>query len=1562
MSNPGGGKIRPRRTHTTKKPYSRPKPSGGLFGRVKSTLSHLTPSWLAHMWNPASDEDKEDVEEPGEENQRQTRRRVSFESGSSEISRTQENSSELPSQSSGLGPSFKSPPQVPFFRYEPLTSSTPIEGEQVEDDNVAGKAEKEDSNSDESISTSGCSSLVPHVGKIDYKDKERVDQKMASERKSKKDRENREQKRGLWSDFGTSSGRVSSIGQAQQPGRSSTKPSFNASYFGSPLYSSDAVTPPITPGGSSFYPGRTSFGGASTQRSAKRRRTSPYEIYQPVKRQMRPKPVNSTADDYGETSVTAKRILDTLERMSTPLSDARRIPVVPSSSPLSFTPFGKGASRNKSHGGSFLTLRTDLTMKTAPPVFGLRTPLLARISKNRQPPAQTVSKPKQTQEEAKVPVSTTSVTASTEPSKSTFSGFGSTGVTTITSTPLSSLSAAAEPSTKESSLSKSGGKMKTKSRTNLHYSVGKDEEDEVEPDLPQHIPLPLADTKPLPKFDLSVPAPSVTKTTSSSTSKQSQWTTSTPAVTAPTSEASFKFAPSASPEISFKFASPIAKESVDRVPSDLQDTAQPTFQFSVPKPVSQDESKSPNVNFKVQEETPFKVKKLPEKAQTSNTEEENTSIGGGLKPAKELKSGSCLEVFGIKSSSSVKSKEQSSLSSGSKDSPVTVNDDNASTKQTTGKSIWDKTPASGSWECPVCMIYNTNDKNNCAACGENKPGHKEETQTPILSSIFGAKPSPGSWECPTCMIMNSSDVSKCPCCETVKPGSQPESSAAPIAFGASKPLSLAERFKPPSGSWECPTCCIQNKSDVKNCVACGKTKPGESQNESAPKFKFGTASDSSTKANSTFKFGGSASESTTKSTFKFGDSSDTTTTTTANFKFGAQNSVPSSEKVGASSEVTGSIFSKQKTDMWVCDTCWVQNKASDKKCVACQTPVPGTQATLDSPPKSTFTFGASETSSTSPATGTAPSGFTFGGMSTFPTSELSTKPLSQANNTPANVSVVDGKTDSSVPSITLGTGLAAAKDSTPQITFETKPAEQSKDLESVKPSLGGLVSKSESSNNNSNVSLASNVIFAPKTDSTSVSSSFAFGQVKTTDSAPSATGFTFGQKTETAVSAKVLPTPKESKAETSGFSFGGTAAPFQFGAAASEGRDKTTSIQSSVVANGNSKTEAAKPAAPVYPFTGNTSETTAKPSSGTGFTANTDIKPEETKGKGGFAFNTGGSTTNQATPTAAAPGTGGFAFAATSKGTGGTSTDAGSSGLFSGAAAATPVFNFTGGASTTKPSTTATPQSTTVPPFQFSAGTSSQPPAPTGSSTASQGLTGSSGIFGQSGTAGFGAAQQNSFGGFQFSTSAATTTTASSTPAFGSGTAPAFGSGMSGTSAFGATSSFGSQTTSANTGTAAAAAAPAFGSISAGTPAAAAAPAAPAFGSAAPAFGTNPAASTQQTAGASGFSFGTNPSGSFSSGSSVFQFSAGKDSAPAPQAGTTPTPTQSVGFSAPQPAGGFNAAPSTGAPPAYNFTASTPTPNTFNFSGNQTTTPSNPFSASGSVAGRKIKRPIRRIK
>lgn len=149
-------------------------------------------------------------------------------------------------------------------------------------------------------------------------------------------------------------------------------------------------------------------------------------------------------------------------------------------------------------------------------------------------------------------------------------------------------------------------------------------------------------------------------------------------------------------------------------------------------------------------------------------------------------------------------------------------------------------PAAALWECNVCLIRNAADKLKCAACEAAKPGVETVKNDGAAKTApsFGDqfKPPSSTWECPTCLIRNKDDVEKCVACETVKPGLK---SAAPSGFG------FGDAFKKKGNEWECSVCMIRNNEDKTVCQACETPKPGAKVDEKPAKtvdvatFNFG---------------------------------------------------------------------------------------------------------------------------------------------------------------------------------------------------------------------------------------------------------------------------------------------------------------------------------------------------------------------------------------------------------------------------------------------------------------------------------------------------------------------------------------------------------------------------------------------------------------------------------------------------------------------------------------------------------------------------------------------------
>ena len=160
-------------------------------------------------------------------------------------------------------------------------------------------------------------------------------------------------------------------------------------------------------------------------------------------------------------------------------------------------------------------------------------------------------------------------------------------------------------------------------------------------------------------------------------------------------------------------------------------------------------------------------------------------------------------------------------------------------------------PVAGSWECTSCMVNNKATATKCVACETAKPSVGKtgsDKQEIDLKAKFAAPKD--SWECATCMVRNKNELSKCAACETIRPGISPNDNlklkyAADLNCvesqtskpGSSSNDSLKLKFAAPSGSWECPSCMIQNKSGDLKCVACQTGKPGAESSGELANFK-----------------------------------------------------------------------------------------------------------------------------------------------------------------------------------------------------------------------------------------------------------------------------------------------------------------------------------------------------------------------------------------------------------------------------------------------------------------------------------------------------------------------------------------------------------------------------------------------------------------------------------------------------------------------------------------------------------------------------------------------------
>ncbi|XP_033738454.1 nuclear pore complex protein Nup153-like isoform X2 [Pecten maximus] len=610
---------------------------------------------------------------------------------------------------------------------------------------------------------------------------------------------------------------------------SQNKPGFDISLFGAPLHSNSLLGDSSHE--SSFYPGKTTYGGASAQRKTRLNVTGPYQMSFPVRQKMKVKPLNTSRS--AATSSTAQKILETLEKMSTPLSEAKKIPTDDTVLRLnsSFNPTSYKPARHSI--GSYLNTRRELQKsQSGPPTGKVSTPAPVSISRNYQRVTVPQAQPGKSFLNEKAPPSTSQKTPQ-EPEKTTSTTSG-------------------------------GGKLKSK-KFQQHFPgrklVAEDDEEVEIPNLRTDFTLPVIGT-PQFAFGISQPTKPVEKTAEK---PNAEFKFSTPIQKTPTKQ-SDQVPPT---KTDFTFSSPLSMESENGVKPksvtfDIESVkdkeppaafSSPAFKFGSPSGL---QAKSPS-NLGASPVLPRSsgglapaselktgsvmdvLGKSGEKGFSYNTGssssskniKETTSMGG-FKPASELKQGSVMDVLGGGSS-------KTSSSFGSSFEPAKQLK-KGSVMDVLGKSSQEENKPSlsemfkapeGSWECDICCINNKSDVTKCAACGAKKPGGSGNAPAPLsqpsLSSMF--KVAEGSWTCDTCMIQNKSEDTKCAACQTKKPG------AAGAANSQAKE-SLAAKFKKPTGDWDCDTCLVPNGAAATKCIACETPRPGL-QPSSSSGLKFG---------------------------------------------------------------------------------------------------------------------------------------------------------------------------------------------------------------------------------------------------------------------------------------------------------------------------------------------------------------------------------------------------------------------------------------------------------------------------------------------------------------------------------------------------------------------------------------------------------------------------------------------------------------------------------------------------------------------------------------------------
>ncbi|KAI8773817.1 nuclear pore complex protein Nup153-like isoform X1 [Biomphalaria glabrata] len=577
------------------------------------------------------------------------------------------------------------------------------------------------------------------------------------------------------------------------------KPSFNASLFGT-LNESNTSLLGSSLHESSFYSGKTRYGGAAGERKSQIS-SSPYKSSLPLRKQVKASPLNQTLN--ATTSATAQRILETLEKMSTPLGDVKKIPRADANdSVLSFTP-------SSYRRASFLTPGRSSTRPLQIPNFGApksqhQSISQAVIVKNRSKHSILDKRQSSLAQDLGEPVEvceteTSRLPTSLEPSLSKL-----TSEVAVKNVPSST------------------GKIKEK-KFSQHISRGKEDDEVVEvPNLRTDFTLPITNLNPIPLHSVGVKSHSVPPSSIPTTDKLAhlKFTFSTPIQENRNPGSSLVLG---SVDKNFKFSSPINASNVkiNAAGAEEGSKSSPEPAVGASSVVSTSFSSTPQVwgstapRPKVADiggtSSSFKTyNKWPEN-DSSAASDVVTQSGFSLAPAASLKTGSVMDVLGK--------------------GPVVASVSFVPPKSSTEDDLMSKfKKAAGSWECYSCMLSNKPDSTKCVACDNPKPNSNQVSTSssvavnspPSTSDDLMAKfkKPPGSWECQGCLIVNKPESSKCVACETPRTGSN-QLSAPNISSG-----SLSSLFKKPPGNWECDTCMIQNPAAAENCLACDSPKPG----------------------------------------------------------------------------------------------------------------------------------------------------------------------------------------------------------------------------------------------------------------------------------------------------------------------------------------------------------------------------------------------------------------------------------------------------------------------------------------------------------------------------------------------------------------------------------------------------------------------------------------------------------------------------------------------------------------------------------------------------------------
>ncbi|MGH0144647.1 UNVERIFIED_CONTAM: hypothetical protein FKN15_048500, partial [Acipenser sinensis] len=531
----------------------------------------------------------------------------------------------------------------------------------------------------------------------------------------------------------------------QKAGTTLRKPAFNLSVFGgssTSLASSSALNSSQL-GDSPFYPGKTTYGGAAAVRSPSSRvRGTPYQA--PVRRQITAKQIHSPC---GVTSATARRILQSLERMSSPLADAKRIPSH-TSSPLS--------PSDAQH----------------PPVQKLVTPKAASVAVNRS----MFFKPSLT------PTGHSSSTSSfSYPSFST-------------------------PAANGMASGGAGGKMKRERGTRASSKPAQDQEVVQNCSTSSSAvgtPVNTNDED----FDGPFrPAKTLKQGSVLDILKGPEFSSSpSPARSTPVQVKPFQMSSTSSSTVGFGFGDKFKPETgswqcdaclLQNKPTDSKCVACQTAKPNI------DSSKQSKCSKMPSETLPSLGDRF--KPVSGTWECDTCLVQNKPEVTKCVACETSKPGTGVKSALTLPAFSESKLtvgSDGSGSTSITTTTSSLSSGFGFGEKF--KKPE-GAWDCDVCLVQNKAEDIKCVSCQCAKPGAVAVPSTAMTAPEpsggllgFGDKfkKPEGSWDCDVCAVENKVEVTQCVACQSAKPGAKVEikgfsssafssaTTASPFGFG-----------------------------------------------------------------------------------------------------------------------------------------------------------------------------------------------------------------------------------------------------------------------------------------------------------------------------------------------------------------------------------------------------------------------------------------------------------------------------------------------------------------------------------------------------------------------------------------------------------------------------------------------------------------------------------------------------------------------------------------------------------------------------------------------------------